>query len=185
MPFLERHFLYLYTKDFEERRSMKKLVLLLFYLISTAAFGQDIEDMQEGYNFFGGTNTHILVKISKPIFVADNKCFSNYEHARFEGGDALFSKDLAKYLVVYLDKDTYYAKGLFSINLEIDEKGRVGKTEVLPRLKNDDYFQTDVRYAIKRVKKAWKPATCNGIPVKSNIKIKTLFSPEFYDTYRL
>ncbi len=71
---------------------MKKLVLLLFYLISTAAFGQDIEDMQEGYNFFGGTNTHILVKISKPIFVADNKCFSNYEHARFEGGDALFLK---------------------------------------------------------------------------------------------
>ncbi|MEJ8597921.1 hypothetical protein JSO62_04350 [Riemerella anatipestifer] len=164
---------------------MKKLVLVLFCFITTVAFGQDIEDMQEGYNFFGGTNTHILVRISKPIFVADNKCSSNYEHARFEGGDALFSKDLAKYLVAYLDKDTYYAKGLFSINLEIDEKGRVGKTEVLPRLKNDDYFQTDVRYAIKRVKKAWKPATCNGVPVKSNIKIKTLFSPESYDTYGL
>ncbi len=63
----------------------------------------------------------------------------------------------------------------------IDTKGKISNIDVLPKFKNNEMFIDDMKYAAKKVKRKWTPATKNGIPVDSKLVIKMNFTNNVYD----
>lgn len=81
----------------------------------------------------------------------------------------------------YVDVRVYAVNGLFTFNISIDETGKMKLLDVIPKVRNSEDFQKDMEFAMKRIKKKWKPATQNGIPVKSNYIVKINFTTDHAD----
>lgn len=75
-------------------------------------------------------------------------------------------------MYVYLNTDFYVLNGDFAFALTIDQNGKVTNIEGTPKVANSRVFFDDMKYIVRRIKKSWIPATCNGLPVTSQIKIK-------------
>jgi hypothetical protein len=62
--------------------------------------------------------------------------------------------------------------GDFTFTLTVDQNGKVTNIEGSPKVSNSQVFFDDMKYVVRRIKKNWIPANCNGQPVTSQIKIK-------------
>lgn len=133
---------------------MKIFFLLMTLLISVPAFSQS--------------------ETSKTSTVADSK-------AEFPGGQEAFRKEFMKMVHGYVDMTAYAVNGKFSFILTIDEKGKMSELKIYPKVRNDEEFKQDMDFAVKRIKKKWKPAIKNGVPVSSNIIFEINFSSEHSD----
>ena len=60
-------------------------------------------------------------------------------------------------------------------------KGKIDKLDVLPKFKNNEMFVDDMKYALKKVKGKWSPATKGGVPVDSKAIMKIRFNNNTYD----
>jgi len=79
---------------------------------------------------------------------------------------------LRKYMYDYLNTDFYVLNGDFTFTLTVDQNGKVTNIEGSPKVSNSQVFFDDMKYVVRRIKKNWIPASCNGQPVTSQIKIK-------------
>src|SRR6218665_644811 len=133
---------------------MRTFFLLMTLLISTPAFSQS--------------------ETTKSSILADSK-------AEFPGGQDAFRKEFMRMVYAYVDMTAYAVNGKFSFILTIDEKGKMSELKIYPKVRNDEEFKQDMNFAMKRIKKKWKPAIKNGVPVSSNIIFDINFSSEHAD----
>lgn len=110
-----------------------------------------------------------------------NEQVSTSQNAEFPGGDDAFAKEFLKMIHAYIDMNKYAANGQFVFVFDIGPNGKIGNLDVLPKVKNSEMFIEDMEFAIKRVKKKWKPATQNGKPVVSKKVIKINFTSDHFD----
>lgn len=107
--------------------------------------------------------------------------FTITEKAEFPGGDEAFSQELHKMIHAYIDLNQYGVNGVFTFIFDIDKNGKAGNLKVLPKVKNSEMFIDDMKFALKKVKKKWKPAMKNGVPIISQKIIKINFITDFTD----
>lgn len=152
--------------------------LLLFMMLLTANFAwaqQDVEDRDD--NFITETNKNILkIDIKEPLLQVAVKNCNEFKPAAFEGGVVVYKEILRKYMYDYLNPDFYVLNGDFTFTLTVDQSGKVIQIEGSPKVANSSYFFDDMKYVVRRIKKNWTPASCNGQPVSSQIKLKMSFS---------
>ncbi|MBB4807048.1 hypothetical protein HNP38_002352 [Chryseobacterium defluvii] len=103
------------------------------------------------------------------------------QNAEFSGGDSAFSKELLKMIHAYIDLGKYAVNGQFVFVFDIGADGKISKLDVLPKVKNSEMFIDDMRFAISRIKKKWKPAIKEGKPVVSKKVIKINFTTDHFD----
>lgn len=104
-----------------------------------------------------------------------------YKSAEFPGGDSAFSKEFLKMIHAYIDLGLYAVNGKFVFTFNVDENGKVINLKVLPKVKNSEIFIEDMQFAMKKVKKKWKPAVRNGKPVLSQKIISIYFTSDHFD----
>jgi hypothetical protein len=105
----------------------------------------------------------------------------NYQKAEFPGGDEAFRKEFMNMVYAYIDIALYAIQGQVTFVFNIDTKGKISNIDVLPKFKNNEMFIDDMKYAAKKVKGKWTPATKNGIPVDSKFVMKVNFTNNVYD----
>lgn len=162
---------------------MKKL-LFLFVFAAHLLPAQEIEDLQEGYFFSENSKNFFRVDIKKPYdFYKVNSCAadSKFVRAQFPGGDAAFNRELFKYISAYVDRETYVVNGNFYIQIEIDADGKAQQIEIHPKVANSELFLRDLKFAIRKIKKSWIPATCDASEIPSKIRITMNFVSEGAD----
>jgi len=152
---------------------MKTLALFLGIFISTLSFAQyDVEE-RDDHNMITENNKSILkIDIQEPLFQVAVKNCNDFKAADFEGGISVYKEMLKKYMYDYLNSEFYVLNGNFTFTLTVDESGKVTHMEGSPKVSNSEIFFEDMKYVVRRIKKNWVPASCNGKPVTSQIKIK-------------
>lgn len=100
--------------------------------------------------------------------------------AEFPGGMEAFRKEFMTMVYGYVDVTAYAVNGPFSFIITIDEKGKMSELVIYPKVKNDEEFVQDMTFAMKRIRKKWKPATIDGKPISSNINF-TNFTTDHAD----
>lgn len=101
--------------------------------------------------------------------------------AEFPGGPTAFRNEFMRMAYAYVDVNAYAVNGKFSFVLTIDEKGKMSDLKIYPKVRNDEEFKQDMNFAMKRIKKKWKPAIQKGLPVSSEIIFEINFSTEHSD----
>ncbi|KMQ66753.1 hypothetical protein ACM46_04410 [Chryseobacterium angstadtii] len=153
-------------------------VFTLFIALFTANFmwaQQDVEDRDD--NPITEINKNLLkIDIKEPLLQVAVKNCNDFKPAAFEGGVKVYKETLQKYMYDYLNSDFYVLNGDFTFTLTIDQTGKVTNIEGTPKVSNSNYFFDDMKYVVRRIKKSWTPASCNGQPVTSQIKLKMNFS---------
>ncbi|MCU7614652.1 hypothetical protein N0B16_09420 [Chryseobacterium sp. GMJ5] len=152
---------------------MKTLALFLAIFISNIAFAQyDVEE-RDDHNMITENNKSILkIDIQQPLLQVAVKNCKDFKAVDFEGGIPVYKEMLKKYMYDYLNSEFYVLNGDFTFTLTIDETGKVTHIEGSPKVSNSEIFFDDMKYIVRRIKKNWIPATCNGKAVSSQIKIK-------------
>jgi hypothetical protein len=159
---------------------MKRLLFLMIF--ATGFFqAQELEELQEGFFFSETSKNFFRVDIKKPYdYYIVNSCSdqSQFVRAQFEGGDANFSREIFRYISAYVDKEIYVVNGVFYLNIEINEEGKMTNLDITPKVENSEGFLRDLKYAVKKIKKSWTPSKCSNVPVDSKIRIKLNFVTE-------
>ncbi|MDQ8142535.1 hypothetical protein [Chryseobacterium sp. CFS15] len=154
---------------------MKTLVLFIGLIAANFAMAQDLEDRDE--SFIVENNKNLLkIDIKESFLQVAVKGCNDFQAASFEGGAAAYKEILRKYMYTYLNSDFYTLTGDFTFTLTIDAMGKVVDVIGEPKVLNSEVFFDDMQYVVRRIKKDWKPAMCNGQPVKSEMKLKMSFS---------
>ena len=155
---------------------MKTVALLIGFFVSNFAFAQnDVEERDD--TMITENNKNILkIDIKEPLFQVAVKNCSNFKAAGFEGGIPVYKETLRKYMYDYLNSEFYVLNGDFTFTLTVDQTGKVTNIEGSPKVANSQVFFDDMKYVVRRIKKSWIPASCNGQPITSQIKIKMNFS---------
>lgn len=105
----------------------------------------------------------------------------DFRKAEFPGGENAFRKEFLNMVHAYIDVALYAIQGEVTFLFNINSKGKIDKIDILPRFKNDETFIDDMKFAAKKVKGKWQPATKNGIPVDSKLIMKIRFNNNTYD----
>lgn len=109
------------------------------------------------------------------------KCFSQNSIAEYPGGNEAFGKKFLEMLYAYVDVQNYAIDGKVTFIINIDKTGKPNNLDVSPKIKNGAMFVDDAKYALKKVKAIWKPATKDGIAVESKYIFNVNFSTNTYD----
>ncbi|MBO6185276.1 MAG: energy transducer TonB [Chryseobacterium sp.] len=111
----------------------------------------------------------------------ESENLSRTEKAEFPGGDEVFTKEFLKMIHGYIDLRKYAVNGQFTFLFDVTADGKVDNLKVLPKVKDSELFIDDMNFAIKKVKKKWKPAMRDGKPVVSKKVIKINFTSDHFD----
>ncbi|MDQ0783675.1 energy transducer TonB [Chryseobacterium sp. W4I1] len=151
---------------------MKAFILFITMLVANFTFAQqDIEE--RGDNNIAEVNKNLLkIDIKQPLLQVAVKNCNDFKPAGFEGGVLVYKETLRKFMLDYLNSDFYVLNGDFTFTITIDQTGKVTDIEGSPKVANSSYFFDDMKYVVRRIKKDWIPASCNGHPVTSQVKIK-------------
>lgn len=103
------------------------------------------------------------------------------QKAEYPGGQEVFRNEFMRMIYAYVDLTAYAVNGKFSFIITIDKNGKMSEMKIHPKVKYDEEFKQDMNFAMKRLKKKWKPAIQNGVPVSSNIIFDINFSSEHAD----
>ena len=101
--------------------------------------------------------------------------------AEFPGGKSAFQKEFMRMVHSYVDVHVYSVDGKFTFIIEIDAAGRMTGLKVYPRVRNYEEFRQDMEFAMKKIKKKWKPALKDGVPVKSTFLFEINFTTDYAD----
>ncbi|EJL73698.1 hypothetical protein [Chryseobacterium populi] len=154
---------------------MKIILLFIGFFAANFSFAQDLEDRDD--SFIVENNKNLLkIDIKEPFLQVAAKNCNDFKAANFEGGVAAYKETLKKYMYTFLNSDFYTLTGDFTFTLTIDATGKVTDTEGSPKVLNSEVFFDDMQYVVRRIKKNWAPATCNGQPIPSEMKLKMSFS---------
>ncbi|MCS3867651.1 hypothetical protein J3D55_000567 [Chryseobacterium ginsenosidimutans] len=118
---------------------------------------------------------------SQETAVQAQQTSTNYHKAEFPGGNEAFQKEFMNMVHAYIDIALYAIQGKVTFIFNIDTKGKIDRIDVLPKFKDNEMFIDDIKYAAKKVKGKWSPATQNGVAVDSKFVMKVNFSHDVYD----
>lgn len=153
---------------------MRTVLLFLTLCVANFSFAQDLEDRDD--SFIAENNKNLFkIDIKDPFLQVAVKC-NDFRPAAYEGGAAAYKEMLSKYMYTYLNADFYTLSGDFTFTLTIDATGKVIDIVGLPNVSHSEIFFDDMQYVVRRIKKNWSPASCNGQPVKSEMKLKMNFT---------
>lgn len=153
---------------------MRTIFLFLALCTMNFSLAQDQEERDD--SFIRESNKNLLkIDIKEPFMQVAVKC-NDFKSAAFEGGVAAYKDILNKYMYAYLNSDFYALTGNFIFTLVLDDKGKVTDVKGAPKVQNSEVFFDDMQYIVRRIKRNWIPASCNGKPVASQIKVKMNFS---------
>jgi hypothetical protein len=155
---------------------MKTLALFIGFLVSNFALAQfDVEERDD--SMITENNKNILkIDIKEPLLQVAVKNCNDFKAVSFEGGIPVYKETLRKYMYDYLNSEFYVLNGDFTFILTIDQTGKVINIEGSPKVANSEVFFDDMKYVVRRIKKNWVSASCNGQAVTSQVKIKMSFS---------
>lgn len=153
---------------------MKTIFFFLALCVANFSFAQDQEDRDD--SFIRESNKNVLkIDIKEPFMQIAVKC-ADFKPAGFDGGVIAYKNILNKYMYAYLNSDFYSLTGDFTFTLKLDAAGKVIDVTGMPKVENSKVFFDDMQYVVRRIKKNWNPASCDGKPVASQIKVKMSFS---------
>jgi len=155
---------------------MKNLIFFLAFFTFTISFAQDDLEQRDDSFIIENNKNLLKIDIQEPFLQVAVKDCTDFKASSFEGGIASYKELLRKYMFTYLNSDYYTLAGEFIFTLTIDAAGKVTDVEGSPKVLNSEVFFDDMQYVVRRIKKNWSPATCNGKAIKSEIKIKMNFS---------
>jgi hypothetical protein len=118
---------------------------------------------------------------SQETAVQTQQTSANYHKPEFPGGNEAFQKEFMNMVHAYIDIALYAIQGKVTFIFNIDTKGKIDRIDVLPKFKDNEMFIDDMKYAVKKVKGKWSPATQNGVAVDSKFVMKVNFSHDVYD----
>lgn len=153
---------------------MRTLLLFFALCVANFTFAQELEDRDDSFIVENNKNL-FKIDIKEPFLQVALKC-NDFKPASFEGGASAYKYLLSKYMYTYLNADFYTLTGDFTFTLIIDTTGRVIDAVGAPKVLHSEAFFDDMQYVVRRIKKNWTPATCDGQPVKSQMKVKMNFS---------
>ncbi|WP_419495391.1 hypothetical protein [Chryseobacterium bernardetii] len=134
---------------------MKKHIVILFLLLGFIGYSQQSQSPKED--------------------------ITTSQYAEFPGGDAAFTKEFLQMIHSYIDLGKYAVNGKFVFVFDVNTNGKIENLDVLPKVKNSEMFIDDMKFAIKKVKKKWKSAMKDGLPVVSKKIIKINFTSDHFD----
>lgn len=156
---------------------MKPIIFTLALLFSALFQAQIVDAEDRDDSFILDNNKNILkFDISLPFYQIRTKGCADFQAASFEGGAEAYKNLLTQYMYAFLNSDYYTLNGTFTFTLSIDQTGKVTDLEGFPKIANSDVFFDDMQYVVRRIKKNWTPAKCDGNPVASHMQIKMNFS---------
>lgn len=153
---------------------MRTILLFFALCVANFSFAQELEDRDDSFIVENNKNL-FKIDIKEPFLQVAAKC-NDFKPAAFDGGASAYKAILNKYMFTYLNADFYTLSGDFTFTLIIDPTGKVIDAIGSPKVLHSEAFFDDMQYVVRRIKKNWKPATCNGQPVKSEMKIRMNFS---------
>lgn len=103
------------------------------------------------------------------------------QKAQFPNGENAFRKEFMNMVYAYVDVTAYAVNGKFTFIITIDEKGKMTNLKISPKVRNDAEFVQDMTFAMKRIKKKWKPASFNGKPIESKYIFEINFTTDHSD----
>lgn len=155
---------------------MKKLSLIVGLLAANCMYSQtDLEDRDDSFIIENNKNL-LKIDIKDPFLQIAAKDCGNFKAAAYDGGTAAYREVLRRYMYMYLNSDFYTLTGEFTFTLTIDAAGKVTDVTGSPKVLNSEVFFDDMKYIVRRINKSWSPATCNGQPIKSEMKLKMNFA---------
>lgn len=155
---------------------MKNSIIICCLCFIQFGFAQtDVEDRDDSFILDNNKN-QLKIDIKQPFLQPKLKKCNQFSEAAFPGGSQAYKELLAKYMYYFLNADYYTLNGDFTFSLTIDQNGKVMEVEGSPKVQNSEVFFSDMQYVIRRIKTNWLPASCNGKPTDSEVKIKMNFS---------
>lgn len=101
--------------------------------------------------------------------------------AEYPGGRLAFRNDFMKMVYAYVDVTAYAVNGKFTFIIDVDKNGKMTGLKSHPRVKNDAEFVQDMTFALKKIKKKWKPELRNGEPIETKVIFEINFSTDHAD----
>lgn len=87
-----------------------------------------------------------------------------------------FREEVLKNLNGYLDFEAYKVNGRFIVFFTIETDGSTKVSDIEPKVPNSKELLEDMRFAFKKIKRKWQPATLNGVPMQTNSRVPINFT---------
>ena len=159
---------------------MKNLVFLFVFAFTFAHAQYVVEDNDITENSREMVKQTIALDLNNPLEFYRLKC-ENPLYAQFSGGENSFKQALSKNIQNDLNSGLYSVNGTFELQLNINKSGNLQSFKLLPEVPNSNLLYRDVEIALRRMNPKFKPATCNGIPVESKLRLKINFRTDSFD----
>ena len=159
---------------------MKNLVFLFVFAFTFAHAQYVVEDNDITENSREMVKQTIALDLNNPLEFYRLKC-ENPLYAQFSGGENSFKQALSKNIQNDLNSGLYSVNGTFELHLNINKSGNLQSFKLLPEVLNSNLLYRDVEIALRRMNPKFKPATCNGIPVESKLRLKINFRTDSFD----
>lgn len=159
---------------------MKNLVFLFVFAFTFAHAQYVVEDNDITENVREVVKQTIALDLNNPLEFYRLKC-ENPLYAQFSGGENSFKQALSKNIQNDLNSGLYSVNGTFELHLNINKSGNLQSFKLLPEVLNSNLLYRDVEIALRRMNPKFKPATCNGIPVESKLRLKINFRTDSFD----
>lgn len=163
---------------------MKKLLMIFGFLVVGTTQAQFVlEDLDDDPFLQENGRTLFSANLKHPMeHVRIQHCQAEHtRYARPSEGPEAFRKELFRTMQAYIDKETYALNGTFSFLFRISTQGRITDVRLHPKVANSELLERDLKLIIRRLKSSWVPASCNGAPLESEVRLKVNFQTEFFD----
>ena len=155
------------------------LIVVCFSLFGRAQWLAEDFDVTENAVEFG--RVQIFSELNDPVEFFRLKC-GNPVYAQFSGGESALRAEVADMLHSYLSHDLYAVNGTFYLILTVGSDGTLQNMSLKPEIKNGEMLHRDLSLLFHRMKPSWLPATCDGNPVSSRMRLKINLRTEFFDS---
>lgn len=159
---------------------MKNLVFLFVFAFTFSHAQYVVEDNDITENVREVVKQTIALDLNNPLEFYRLKC-ENPLYAQFSGGENSFKQALSKNIQNDLNSGLYSVNGTFELHLNINKSGNLQSFKLLPDVQNSNLLYRDVELALRRMNPKFKPATCNGVPVESKLRLKINFRTDSFD----
>ena len=161
---------------------MKSILISLSIFASCLVWGQtDMEEGMDNMPLAENTAASVVYSIKGVFQLPEDNCSGNFSSMIYPGGTDAYIRDLKVKFEENIAWNNYAVNGQFSIKLDIDKTGQLTNVDITPKVTNSELFFYDLKEAVKKVNKKWRPAMCNGNAVDSQAVIKIDFSSMTYE----
>jgi hypothetical protein len=155
---------------------------MVFAILSTCFLKaqSDVEDNDNDQSQLNYSQTTVAFSLAPNVEVFKLKC-EQPTYPEFSLGPKSFKLLFEEKVLNVADNGRYAVNGPFTFTFNVDKNGKMQNFEMKPMVSNAKFLYQDLKTAFKRLKGDWKPATCDGQPVDSKIRLKVNFRTDSFD----